>query len=107
MMSPRVERRLLCRRWVHAHEEDSDREMVFRPAEAELPPSRGRVAFELRDDGTFTESGIGPTDRPDEAAGRWALEDDERIILGEGAPAGVPRVMRVSSVDEQRLVVER
>jgi hypothetical protein len=106
-MSEGVERRLLCRRWVHAHEEDTDREMVFRPAEADLPPSRGRVAFELHEDGTFSESGIGPTDRPDEAGGRWTLEEGERVVLGQGAPAGVPRVMRVSSVDEERLVVER
>jgi hypothetical protein len=106
-MARGLDRRLLYRRWVHAHEEDTDREMVFRPAEAKLPPSRGRAAFELREDGTFAESGIGPTDRPDEAAGRWRLEDEERIVLGEGAPSGVPRVMRIASLDADRLVIER
>jgi len=101
------EPRLLYRRWVHAHEEDTDREMVFRPAEVELPPSRGRVAFELRPDGTFAESGIGPTDRSQAARGRWELEGGERILLGEGAPGGVPRVLRIASLDEDRLVVEK
>jgi hypothetical protein len=76
------------RRWVHSHEEDTDREMVFRPAEVELPPSRGRVAFELRPDGTFVESGIGPTDRSEPASGRWQLEDGEKIVLGDGATGG-------------------
>ena len=104
---PEFEPRLLHRRWVHAHEEDTDREMVFRPAEVELPPSRGRVAFELRPDGTFVESGIGPTDRSEPASGRWQLEDGEKIVLGEGAKGGVPRVMRISAVDEDRLVVEK
>ena len=104
---PEFDPRLLQRRWVHAHEEDTDREMVFRPAEVELPPSRGRAAFELKRDGTFAESGIGPTDRPDAASGTWQLEDGEKIVLGEGAPGGVPRVMRIAAVDEDRLVVEK
>ena len=73
---PEFEPRLLYRRWVHAHEEDTGRQMVFRPAEVELPPSRGRAAFELRPDGTFAESGIGPTDRPEPASGTWELEFD-------------------------------
>ena len=104
---PEFEPRLLHRRWVHAHEEDTDHEMVFRPAEVELPPSRGRVAFELRPDGTFVESGIGPTDRSEPASGRWQLEDGEKIVLGKGATGGVPRVMRIAAVDQDRLVVER
>jgi hypothetical protein len=103
----RVRRELLHRRWVHAHEEDTDREMVFRPAEYELPPSRGRAAFELRPDGTFSEAGLGAADVPDEAAGAWTLEDDERIVLGEGAPGGVPRTMRIAKAESDRLVVEK
>ena len=103
----KVTREALLRRWVHAHEEDSDYGMVFRPAEHELPPSRGRRAFELRPDGTFAESGLGPTDVPQEASGTWELEDDERIVLGEGAAQGVPRVMKIASCDENRLVIEK
>ena len=98
---------LLHRRWVHAHEEDTEGRMTFRPAEVELPPSRGRVAFELRGDGSFAESGIGPTDKPEPGAGSWRLEDGATIVLGEGAGGGAPRRMRVVSVDADRLVVER
>src|SRR5256885_16207397 len=97
---PEFEPRLLNRRWVHAHEEDTDRQMVFRPAEVDLPPSRGRVAFELRPDGTFAESGIGPTDRPEAASGRGGLEDGEKIGPGEGAKGGGPAGSRVSPVDD-------
>lgn len=103
----RVSRGALERRWVHAHEEDSDEEMVFRPAEHPLPPSRGRMAFELHPDGTFHESGLGAADVPEEADGTWELEAGERIVLGAGAGGGVPRVMEVASCDGERLVVKR
>lgn len=97
----------LPQKWVHAHEEDSEDEMVFRPAGYELPPARGRLAFELRPDGTYWEAGLGASDVPDEAQGTWELRDDDTIVLGEGAPAGVPRVMPVAAVEEQRLVIRK
>lgn len=102
----KVEREALCRRWVHAHEEDSAELMVFRPAEHELPPSRGRRSFELRPDGSFSESGLGPADVPEQASGTWELEDGERIVLSGGAAQGVPRVMEIASFDGERLVVK-
>jgi hypothetical protein len=101
-----LRRELLHRRWVHAHEEDTDQEMVFRPAEHPLPPSRGRVSFELHADGTFSEAGLGAADVPDQAAGRWSLEQG-KLILGQGAPGGAPRVMPIASADEQRLVIRK
>lgn len=91
---------------MHVHEEDTEDEMVFRPADTDLPPSRGRMAFELRGDGTFEEGGIGATDVPDEATGRWSLEGDT-ITLTEGAPQGVPREMEVVTADEGRLVIRK
>lgn len=78
--------------------------MVFRPAGADLPPSRGRMAFDLRADGTFAESGLGATDVPEEATGSWRLEG-ETITLSEGAAQGVPREMEVVSADDERLVI--
>lgn len=91
---------------MHAHEEDTDGEMIFRPAGADLPPSRGRMAIELRPDGTFAESGLGATDVPDEATGTWTLEG-ETITLSEGAAQGVPRQMRIVSADDERLILKR
>ena len=96
----------MCGRWVHAREEDTEDEMVFRPAGTDLPPARGRIAFELREDGTFAESGLGATDVPEEASGSWELDDDT-ITLSEGAAQGVPREMTVVAVDEERLVVRK
>ena len=96
----------LAGRWAHVHEEDTDDEMVFRPADAELPPSRGRMAFELRPDGSFAETGLGAADVPQEAAGSWTLDGDT-ITLSEGAVQGVPRQMEVVTAEPDRLVVRR
>lgn len=93
-------------RWVHAHEEDTEVEMVFRPAGTDLPPARGRMAFELRADGTFAETGLGATDVPEEATGTWVVEGDT-ITLSAGATQGVPRQMDVVTVDEERLVIQK
>lgn len=103
----RFRRADLLGRWVHAHEEDSDEVMVFRPAQHDLPPSRGRMAFELRPEGTFAESGLGPADVPEQATGTWELENEDRIVLSEGAGGGVPRMMEIASLDEERLAIKR
>ncbi len=92
--------------WVHAHEEDTAEAMVFRPAGSDLPPSRGRRAFELRADGTFEERGLGAADVPDEDTGGWALEGST-ITLSPGAAQGAPRTMEVVEADEHRLVLRR
>jgi len=72
---------LLHGRWVHAHEEDSNGEMVFRRAGQPMPRSRGRTSLELLPDGSYVERTPGPVDVPEESRGSWALEGD-RLILG-------------------------
>jgi hypothetical protein len=104
-MRERDTERIVRRRWVHSHEEDTDKEMVFRPAAFEFPPSRGRTSFELKPDGALLEGGIGPTDRPVETQGTWELEDDRLLLRRD--PSETPRVMRIASVDDDRLVVEK
>jgi hypothetical protein len=66
--------------WVHAHEEDTDTQMVFRPATQPLPPSRGRMRLELRPGGAFVESSPGPVDVSVETDGSWSLQGD-RLTL--------------------------
>lgn len=95
----------LGRRWVHSHEEDTEHEMVFRPADRPLPPSRGRTRFELRPDGTFLESRPGPTDAPEEHEGKWELENGQKLVL-EGGPEG-RRVLEITSAEPDRLVVKK
>jgi hypothetical protein len=104
---PELPDNALQRRWVHAHEEDTDEEMVFRPEEHELPPSRGRFSFELRPDGTYSESGPGATDRPEDAEGTWSLEQEDRLVLGPRSGERSGRVLRIAAAEPDRLVVRR
>ena len=100
-------RDLLCRRWIHSHEEDTETEMVFRPATYPFPRSRGRISFELRPDGTLVEQGIGPTDRRTEATGRWALAADGTLEFTR-APQGPPHQRyKIRSVTADALRVSR
>jgi hypothetical protein len=92
-------------KWVHAHEEDTEDAMVFRPASHPLPPSRGRLSFELRPDGTYVESAPGPVDAPVAGGGTWALDGDRLVLGAEGDAPG--RAWKVCSAEGDRLVVER
>ena len=92
-------------KWVHAHEEDSGDEMVFRPASHPLPPARGRLSFELKPDGTYVERSPGPVDVPVESSGSWGLDGDRLVLTGEGDRPG--NAWRVVSADADRLVVRR
>jgi len=107
-MSDRIEKGTLAQRWVHSHEEDSDTEMVFRPASYKFPPSRGRSSFELRPDGSMTNSGLGPSDRSEKSEGRWRLDADENLVLHQGSGEGQQsRVLKLVSAGRDRLVVKK
>ena len=97
--------RLVGRRWVHSHEEDTDREQVFRPAEHPFPPSRGRTSFELRPDGTYVESSPGPVDAPEESTGSWSLDGDRLILGAEGDRPG--HAWEITGAQDDRLTVKR
>jgi hypothetical protein len=90
--------------WVHAHEEDTESELVYRPASYSLPPSRGRSALDLRADGSYVESSPGPTDRPEQTSGTWALEDDRLTLRSH---EGSTRLLSIASAEPERLVVRR
>ena len=64
--------------WVHSHEEDTDAEMVYRPASYAFPPSRGRTSFDLRADGSYVERSPGPGRRPRRVEG---------LVVTGGRPA--------------------
>jgi hypothetical protein len=90
----------LSGRWIHAQEEDTGDELVWRPAGYPLPRARGRTELELRPDGTFVERYPGPDDRPAETTGRWSYEGD-RLTLG------ADRTWTVTGLGPDRLTVKR
>jgi hypothetical protein len=97
---------LLQKRWLHSHEEDSDREMVFRPASFKFPPSRGRAGFDLKANKSFIDIGIAPTDGPLESSGTWTLQDN-RLQLFTPSSSVAARTLEIVSVDKDRLVVKK
>jgi hypothetical protein len=95
----------LQRRWVHSHEEDTEDEMVFRPATHAFPSSRGRTSFELRPDGCYVERSPGPVDVPEESRGRWSLEGDRLLLNVEGDRPG--RAWEITAAEDDRLAVRK
>jgi hypothetical protein len=106
-MSNQINRDLLHQQWVHAYEEDTPTEAVYRPADYQLPRARGRTGFELKPDQTVTNVGIGRTDAPEETTGSWELEEGDvstvRIHLNTGETQELP----ILSLERDRLVVRK
>jgi hypothetical protein len=105
-MAKDVTPELLHRRWLHSHEEDSDTEMVFRPASFKFPPSRGRAGFDLKPNHSFVDIGIAPADGPQESTGTWKFHDNQLELFKP--PASTPtRTLQIVSADKNRLVVRK
>ena len=75
-------------RWVRSPEDDTDSELVFRPASYAFPPSRGRTSIELRTDGTYVEGSPGPVDVPEESSGHWWLDGNRLVLESDGEHPG-------------------
>ena len=106
-MPRQVNQDALTQNWIHSHEEDTETQMVFRPATFSFPPSRGRSGFELKADGKLINRGIAPTDGPSETSGSWALDNDNTLTFYLGAVKKPARSLKIVSVDKTRLVVEK
>ncbi len=91
-------------KWVHAHEEDTTEEIVFRPATHPLPPSRGRTSLELSPGGGYFERAPGAADVPEERGGRWSLDGDCLVL---DAAAGEGRALEIASVEDDRLALKK
>jgi hypothetical protein len=96
----------LQKHWVHSHEEDTETLNVFRPASFRFPPSRGRKSFVLMPHGKLVEHSIAASDGTKEVLGTWKLDDNnETLAFYSDASAKPMSVMRIVSVDKQKLVV--
>ena len=94
--------------WIHSHEEDTDTETVYRPADYDFPLSRGRSGFELKPENKLAEINIAPTDGTTEKDGSWELKsekDDLKLELNPDSPA--KRDLQIKSVSKNRLVVKK
>ena len=77
-------------------------DMLIRPSTGSR--RRGRLAFELRPDGSYAEAAIGPADVPLDVTGTWTLDDDV-LVIARDEQNEPERLLRVKAVDPDRLVV--
>ncbi len=65
-------RELLCRTWVHAHEQDDGKVKTYVPSTTELPPSRPRRKLVFNSDGSMQMITGGRSDRGESTSGKWS-----------------------------------
>lgn len=92
--------------WTHSHEEDTQAVRVYRPADYNFPPSRGRMGMEFQAGGKLIYYGIARGDGAAEANGRWSLEAPDRVRIVVDSDRVQPFVLQVVSCDEQQLKVK-
>lgn len=81
--------------------------MVFRPATYAFPRARGRTGFDLKSDGLMVDYGVGAGDASTENNGRWEIHSDGMLCLFHGRETTPDRKMKVRSVHQDKLVLER
>jgi hypothetical protein len=99
-----INRELLVRAWVHAHEQDHDGLLVFKPLGEALPPSRGRRILDLSENGAASLGMPGADDRSATTKGAWHLEGDHLRI--ESAQ-GTSQQFLVTALQEDELAMRR
>jgi hypothetical protein len=105
-MAQSIDVNMLHGRWVHAREEDTATEQVYRPAAFLLPPSRGRSGFQFNQDGTFKRIGIGATDISDVKEGAWQI-DRANAGLVHVEVDGEPQSLEIKDLKHDRLTLKR
>ena len=94
----------IAQAWAHSHEEDTVTTTVYRPANFQFPPSRGRKGFHLDPSGTVTFRNPSPTDQSVTSIGTWKLSG-ERLELSPNGES--TQILNIESVDPDRLVVQK
>jgi len=93
--------------WIHSHEEDAQGVMVYRPANYNFPPSRGRRGFDFREGGKLVFYGIGRADGSEQFSGNWVIEGPNRVRIKVNSERIQPFVLQVVSCNEQALEVKQ
>ena len=97
----------LFRMWFHSREEDAGGTMVYRPAEYEFPPARGRRGLEIKANGSFVLYEIAPTDGGLPVPGRWEALGADVIRMRFDDRQRAPFVLHIVSCTKHMLKVKR
>jgi len=83
-MASAAQKEMFCKKWNLEKSEENGAVKVFRPEGYDLPPRRGRHAYEFKEDGTAFFYTFGPTDRPVTHQGTWAPQGNNKVLLSLG-----------------------
>lgn len=105
-MNAKFKKDALHGEWVHSCEEDTDDEIVFRPASYDFPLRRQpRDVYEFQPDGKFVKGTATAADSIKQADGEWELAgDDEIAFRTESEPN---RKLQIASVEDDKLVLKK
>jgi len=93
---------------MHSSEEDTENEMVLRPADYDFPLTRRpRESLQLRPDGTLIKGSASPSDSVQEHKGTWRLEDDDELALYTSGEARPSQKLKIASIHDDRLVLKK
>lgn len=96
------------RTWVHSHEEDFDGKMVYRRADYDFPPSRGRERFDVKRDGGLLYYGLAPNDgaaQPIE--GKWYTVQERAIEISLPNNREKEFAAELVEISSERLVIRK
>lgn len=93
--------------WLHAHEEDQEGVLVYRPNTYAFPPSRGRTGFAFDRAGLFTQYDIAPTDGLEGHEGTWKLDGDNTVLISLDAKQEPDYRLEIVSLENNVLKVRR
>jgi hypothetical protein len=95
--------------WARSHEEDTEEVEAYRPRNFDFPPSFPRPGFEIKANGEFQEYVPDPLDRGvvPGLSGHWTAEERRIVHVIFDDPEAEPRTLRIASVEEGLLELER
>lgn len=97
----------LVGKWLHSHEEDTAKEMVYRRDDFDFPPSRGRNGYEFRANKTCNYIGIAPQDGSTLEGCEWKVTGRKPKKISLSFVNGKATELDVVSIEKDRLVIRR
>jgi hypothetical protein len=92
---------------MHSHEEDTADIAVYRPAEYDFPPARGRTGFDFMTDGKVIYYGIAPADGVNQIPGRWKAQGTDEITITLDDERMKPMILQVLTCEADKLTLRR
>ncbi|SDK38737.1 hypothetical protein SAMN05421823_102612 [Catalinimonas alkaloidigena] len=91
--------------WMHSFEEDTDLYKVYRLADYDFPPARGRDGFTIAENGDFVLLEIAPADGLESRQGKWTR--DKNTLTATLDETDRTYTIKVVGVDEGVMRIER